>query len=122
MLGLERERIWKTLVVRGDRTGPLFALIPIAATLDLKALARLAGDKRVEMLPLKEVLAHTGYVRGAVTALGAKRAYPVFVDAASLALDRFGVSAGALGMELLLAPADYVRATGARVGAIVEPA
>lgn len=96
-------------------------MIPIAAKLDLKALAKLSGNKRVELLPQKEVLAHTGYARGAVTALGAKRAYAVFVDAASLALDRFGVSAGALGVELLLAPAGYVRATGAQVGAIVEP-
>jgi Cys-tRNA(Pro)/Cys-tRNA(Cys) deacylase len=97
----------------------MFAVIPIAAALDLKALARLSGDKHVEMLPLREVLPHTGYVRGAVTALAAKRTYPVFLDARCASLDRFGVSAGALGAELVLAPLDYGRATGATLGAIV---
>lgn len=117
-LELPADRIWKTLVARGERTGPLFAVIPVAARLDLKALAVLAGDKRVELLPLSQVQAVTGYVRGAVTALAAKKAYPVFVDAGCRALSRFGVSAGALGLELLLAPADYLRATGAQVGSI----
>jgi Cys-tRNA(Pro)/Cys-tRNA(Cys) deacylase len=119
-LSLPRAQIWKTLVARGDRSGLLFAVIPLEAELDLKALARVSGDRSVELLPLKQVLAATGYVRGAVTALAAKRELPVFVDARCQTLDCIGVSAGALGTELILAPQDYLRAAAARVAAIAR--
>lgn len=119
-LQLPREQIWKTLVVRGESTGPLFAVIPIAARLNLKVLAQRANSKRVELLPLAQVFAHTGYVRGAVTALAAKRPFPVFIDERCHDLERLGVSAGALGLELLLTPADYLRASAARTVPIAE--
>ncbi len=117
-LSLPAEQIFKTLVVRGERVGVVFAVIPLALRLDLKALARLAGDKGVEVVPLKEVLPLTGYVRGGVTALAGKRDYPVFVDETVELFDVVSVSAGAKGEQLFVAPADYLRATGARVGAI----
>src|SRR5262245_34846423 len=79
-VGLPPEQVWKTLVARGDRRGVCFALVPANASLDLKALARLSGDRKVDIVPLKEVTPLTGYVRGGVTALGAKKDYPVFVD------------------------------------------
>ena len=115
-VGLPPEQVFKTLVVRGDRTGVMLAVVPGDATLDLKALAKLSGDRRCETVPLKEVQPLTGYVRGGVTALGAKKEYPTFVDETVDLFDEVSVSAGVRGTQILLAPADYVRATRARTG------
>lgn len=117
-LGLPLDQIWKTLVVRGDRRGVGFAVVPASASLDLKALARLSGDRRVEPVALKEVQPLTGYVRGGVTVLGARKAYPAFADETIELLDVISVSAGARGTQILIAPADYLRAAKAVVGPI----
>jgi len=117
-VGLPLDQIWKTLVARGDRTGVLFAVLAGSATLDLKALAKLSGNRSVETVALKEVRPLTGYIRGGVTALGGKKDYPVFVDETIELFDVVAVSAGARGTQMLLAPADYLRATSANVGAI----
>ena len=117
-VGLPPEQVWKTLVVRGDRLGVCFAVVPANASLDLKALARLSGDRKVDTVPLKEVTPLTGYVRGGVTALGAKKDYPAFVDETIELYDVVSVSAGVRGTQILLAPADYVRAVRATVGPI----
>ena len=92
--------------------------MPGDCRLDLKALARLTGDRKAETVPLKEVQPLTGYVRGGVTVLGAKKAYPVYVDETIELFEVVSVSAGARGLQVLLAPADYLRATGARLGPI----
>jgi Cys-tRNA(Pro)/Cys-tRNA(Cys) deacylase len=117
-VGLPLDQVWKTLVARGDRTGVLLAVLPGSATLDLKALAKLSGNRSVETVPLKEVQPLTGYIRGGVTALGGKKDYPVFVDEMIEVFDVVAVSAGIRGTQILLAPADYLRATKATVGAI----
>ena len=117
-VGLPLDQVWKTLVVRGDRTGVLFAVLAGSATLDLKALAKLSGTRSVETVPLKEVQPLTGYLRGGVTALGAKKDYPVFVDEMISVFEVVAVSAGVRGTQIFLAPADYLRATGATLGAI----
>ena len=117
-IGLPAEQVFKTLVARGDRHGVCFAVVPGDCRLDLKALARLTGDRKAETVPLKEVQPLTGYVRGGVTVLGAKKVYPVYVDETIELFDVVSVSAGARGLQVLLAPADYVRATGARLGPI----
>ncbi len=117
-VGLPAEQVFKTLVARGDRTGVLMAVIPANTELDPKALARLSGDRSVELVPLKEVQPLTGYVRGGVTALGLKRPCPVWADETIELFDVVSVSAGVRGTQILLAPADYLRAAGARVGAI----
>jgi len=114
------EQVFKTLVVRGHHTGVALAVVPGDASLDLKALARLAGDRKVEMVPLKEVQPLTGYIRGGVTVLGCRRSYPAFVAEEIILYDRIAVSAGLRGMQMLLAPDDYLRATGATVGAIAR--
>ncbi len=119
-VGLPLDQVWKTLVVRGDRTGVLFAVLPGSATLDLKALAKLSGNRSAETVPLKEVQPLTGYLRGGVTALGAKKDYPVFVDETIALFDVVAVSAGIRGTQMLLAPADYLRATAATVGPIAS--
>ena len=119
-IGLPAEQVFKTLVARGDRHGVCFAVIPGNATLDLKALARATGDRKAETVGLKEVQPLTGYVRGGVTALGAKKDYPVFLDETAALFDRITVSAGRRGCQILIAPDDYARATGATVAAIAR--
>ena len=120
-VGLPPEQVFKTLVARGDRTGVMLAVVPGDAALDLKALAKLAGDRKCDTVPLKDVTPLTGYVRGGVTALASKKEYPTFVDETIELFDVVSVSAGLRGTQILLAPADYLRATKARVGAIAKP-
>lgn len=120
-VGLPPEQVFKTLVARGDRTGVLLAVVPGDAELDLKALARVSGDRKVDVVALKEVQPLTGYVRGGVTALAGKKDYPVFVDETVELFDVLSVSAGARGTQILLAPGDYLRAVRARTGAISKP-
>ena len=112
-IGFPPEQVFKTLAVRGDRNGVVFAVIPGNYELDFKALARASADRKMEMVPLKEVQSVTGYIRGGVTALGAKKDYPVFADETIQLWDVISVSAGQRGLQILLAPDDYVRATGA---------
>ena len=115
-VGLPPEQVFKTLVLRGDRTGLLMACIPAGAELDTKALAALSGNKRVEMVHVKELPALTGYQRGGVSPLGAKKRCPVFIHESAAGLDLLSVSAGQRGLQLLLSGADLIAATGARVG------
>jgi Cys-tRNA(Pro)/Cys-tRNA(Cys) deacylase len=114
-VGLPPEQVFKTLVCRGDRTGPLFVAVPAAAELDFKAAARISGDRSVEMVPLREVQPLTGYVRGGVTVLGARKDYPAYADETIEIFEVISVSAGIRGTQILLAPADYLRATKAKV-------
>ncbi len=116
-IGVPLEEVWKTLVVRGDRNGICFAVVPGGAEIDFKALARLTGDRSAAMVSLKEVQPLTGYIRGGVTALGGKKDYPVFVDETIQLSERVSVSAGVRGTQILIAPDDYIRATSATLGA-----
>ncbi|WP_223635103.1 Cys-tRNA(Pro) deacylase [Corallococcus sp. EGB] len=120
-VGMPAEQVFKTLVAKGDRTGVLMAVVPGNAELDLKALARLSGDRKVDTVPLKELQPLTGYIRGGVTALGGKKDYPVFVDETLELFDAVAVSAGVRGTQLVLAPADYLRVTKGRTGPISRP-
>jgi Cys-tRNA(Pro)/Cys-tRNA(Cys) deacylase len=117
-IGLPAEQVFKTLVARGDRKGVCFAVVPGNAQLDLKALAKLTGDRKVDTVPLKEVQPLTGYVRGGVTALGAKKDHPVYVDETIELFDVVSISAGARGTQIILAPSDYLRAVKGILGAI----
>ena len=107
-------------MVRGDRNGICLADVPGDSELDEKALARLSGDRRVELVPLREVQPLTGYVRGGVTALAAKRDYRVFIDETAELFDMISVSAGVRGTQILLAPADYRAAAKAIAGPIAR--
>ncbi len=109
-IGFPLEQTFKTLVVRGERTGVCLAVIPGDMELDLKALARAAGDRKMDTVPLKEVQPLTGYIRGGVTALAARKEYPVYLDEYAQLHERISVSAGLRGAQLLLAPEDYRRA------------
>ena len=119
-VGLPAEQVFKTLLCRGDRNGPLFAIVPAGAELDFKAAARMSADRSVEMVALREVQPLTGYVRGGVTVLGARKAFPAFADETIELFETISVSAGIRGTQILLAPADYLRATGAKVGPLTR--
>ena len=119
-IGLPLEQVFKTLVARGDKKGVCFAVVPGNAQLDLKALARLTGDRSVDTVPLKEVQPLTGYIRGGVTALGAKKDYPVYVDETMELFDMVSISAGARGTQILIAPAGYLRAVNGTLGGIAK--
>ena len=112
-IGLPPEQVFKTLLARGDRNGPCFAVIPGNYELDLKALAKLSGDRKVELVPLKQVQPLTGYIRGGVTVLGAKKAFQVFGDETMELWDLVSISAGVRGTQVLVAPRDYLRITNA---------
>jgi len=119
-VGLPPEQVFKTLVARGDRNGVCMAVIPGNAELNLKSLAALTADRKIALVPMKELLDLTGYIRGGVTTLAAKKDYPVYVDETIELFDVVSVSAGARGLQLLLKPEDYLRVTRARLGEIAE--
>jgi Cys-tRNA(Pro)/Cys-tRNA(Cys) deacylase len=119
-IGLPIEQVFKTLVARGDRGGVYLTIIPGNLELDGKALARVTGDRRVDLVPLREVQPITGYIRGGVTALGAKRDYPVYADETIELFDLVSISAGVRGTQILIAPTDYLRVTHASVVAIAR--
>lgn len=114
------EQVFKTLVVKGDRNGVCLAVIPGNAELDLKALAKLSGDRKTDLAPLREVQTLTGYIRGGVTALAGKKEYPVYLDGACEYFNVISISAGVRGTQVLLNPLDYQRATRAILGSLTK--
>jgi Cys-tRNA(Pro)/Cys-tRNA(Cys) deacylase len=120
LLGMAPETIFKTLIAHGDASGHLFALVPASVELDLRALASASGNKRVELAPLREVLDLTGYMRGAVTPLAAKKAYPVYIDETVELWPQIGISAGMRGLQIVLAPDDLLHITDAKVANIAR--
>jgi Cys-tRNA(Pro)/Cys-tRNA(Cys) deacylase len=119
-IGLPPEQVFKTLVARGDRTGVLMACIPANTELDLKALASASGNKKVELVPVKEVLGLTGYIRGGVSPIGTRKPYPFYIDETVDLWDVFSISAGVRGCQMLVAPDDVVRITDGKRCAIAK--
>ena len=118
-VGMPAAQVFKTLCVRGDKNGVMFAVIPGDAELDLKALAKVSGNKRAELVALKEVLPLTGSVRGGCSPLGATKNYPVYMDVTSNNWPEIAISAGQRGMQIVAAPADLQRATNATVAPLI---
>ena len=114
-IGMAPATVFKTLVAEVDGFGHCFAVVPGDRDLDLKALARAAGGRRAAMTPVKDVQRLTGYVRGAVTVLGARKHLPTFVDESATTLDEMAVSGGSRGVQLVLAPEDYLAVVEADV-------
>src|SRR2546429_7565200 len=110
-IGFPPEQVFKTLVARGDRNGVCLAVIPGDQELNLKALAAVAGERKIQLVPVKELEMLTGYIRGGVTALAAKRDFPVYVDETVEMFDVVSISAGVRGLQMLIAPGDYLTAT-----------
>lgn len=131
-IGMPAEQVFKTLLTTGvpnDRSSSLgwstggtrsyaFAVIPGNEELDFKKLARIAGQRKAEMVSLKEVQPLTGYIRGGVTIFGARKSYPVFVDETAILFDKISVSAGTRGTQLILSPDDYLRAAQSLEGGV----
>jgi Cys-tRNA(Pro)/Cys-tRNA(Cys) deacylase len=111
-IGMPAEQVFKTLLCAVAGGDYVFAVVPGDAELDFKKLARAAGVRKAEMAALKDVQPLTGYIRGGVTVFGAKKAYPAFADETIELFDEISVSAGHRGVQIVLAPADYLRATG----------
>lgn len=114
------EATFKTLVARGDKTGVIMACIPGNAELDLKKFASATGNKKVELVAVKEIQALTGYIRGGVSPLGTKKKYPFYLDQTALDHERLSVSAGQRGIQMILAPADLQRAAAATLVDLVK--
>ena len=124
-IGLPPEQVFKTLVARPDRSkdrnGIVMAVVPGNQELNLKTLAAAAGERKMQLVAVKELQALTGYIRGGVTALAAKRDSPVYVDETIELFDVISVSAGAQGLQILIAPEDYLRATKGTIAALGQP-
>ena len=112
-IAMPAEQVFKTLLTTNSAHAYVFAVVPGNAELDFKKLARLAGWRKAEMAPLKDVQPLTGYIRGGVTVFGAKKPYPVYVDETAILFDKISVSAGTRGTQLILTPDDYLRAAAA---------
>ena len=120
-IGLAPEQVFKTLVARGDRNGICVAVIPANTELDLKALAAASGDRKIQLVQVKDLQTLTGYIRGGVTALAGKKDYPVYVDETVELFDQISISAGVRGLQIVLAPADYLRATKGIIARLATP-
>jgi Cys-tRNA(Pro)/Cys-tRNA(Cys) deacylase len=119
-LGFPQEKMFKTLVARGDRTGPLVLCIPVAREIDLKAAASLTKNKRIELVPVKELLSLTGYIRGGCSPIGMKKKFPTWIDETAMQFERITVSSGTRGAQLLLSREALVRFVEAKVADLTE--
>ena len=119
-IGKPAEEVFKTLVARGERTGINVFCIPVCFELDLKKAAKAAGDKNMAMIPVKELLGLTGYIRGGCSPVGMKKKYPTFMDETAQLYDEIAVSAGARGHQMLLNPEDLARLVAAKFVDLIQ--
>lgn len=119
-LGEDINCVFKTLVLRGERTGLFVCVVPGNCEVDLKKAAAAAGDKKAEMIAMKELLPLTGYIRGGCSPVGMKKTYPTFVHSTAIDFDKIYVSAGVRGLQLEIAPADLIAFVGAKVTDLVK--
>lgn len=117
-LGQDIARVFKTLVLHGDRTGYIVCVIPGNREVDLKALAKASGNKKVEMIAMKDLLAVTGYIRGGCSPIGMKKHFPTFFHSTALSFETFYVSAGVRGLQLEIAPSDLIGFVGGTVAEV----
>jgi Cys-tRNA(Pro)/Cys-tRNA(Cys) deacylase len=114
-VNLPLEQVFKTLVAQGDKTGVLMTCIPGNAELDLKAIATISGNKKVEMVHVKEIQQLTGYIRGGVSPIGTKKPYPIFLDESAMKFPFISISAGARGSQILISPGDLIKVLDMKV-------
>jgi Cys-tRNA(Pro)/Cys-tRNA(Cys) deacylase len=119
-LGQDVEQVFKTLVIRGDKTGIFVVLIPGNAELNMKKVAKLSGNKNTEMIQMKELLPLTGYIRGGCTPIGMKKAYPNFIHESCNLFDTIYISAGIRGMQIKISPDDLIQLTNMTVGDFID--
>lgn len=106
MMGADHDTIFKTLVLKGEKTGYLVCCIPVDEELDLKKVAKAAHDKKVELIPMKDLLPLTGYIRGGCSPIGMKKKFPLYIEEIAILFDKIAVSAGQRGVQILLSPND----------------
>jgi Cys-tRNA(Pro)/Cys-tRNA(Cys) deacylase len=114
-LGQPCEQVFKTLVLKGDKTGHLVCCIPVNKELDLKKVSKAAGDKKAEMIPMKDLLSVTGYIRGGCSPIGMKKKFPTYIDETCILFDTLAVSAGIRGAQIIIKPDDLISYTEAVV-------
>jgi len=119
-LGQHIEQVFKTLVLRGDKTGIFVCVIPGGDELDLKLAAKASGNKSAAMVPMKDLFELTGYIRGGCSPLGMKKRYPVFIHESCVNFDFIFVSAGLRGLQLKIKPGDLIKSTSAKSAGLVE--
>ena len=117
-LGQDIARVFKTLVLHGDRTGHIVCVIPGNGEVDLKALAKVSGNKKVEMIAMKDLLQVTGYIRGGCSPIGMKKKFPTYFHSTATDFETIYVSAGVRGLQVEIAPADLIGFTGASVAEV----
>ena len=118
-LGEPIERVFKTLVLHGDKSGYIVCVVPGDKEVDLKALAKSSGNKKVEMIPMKDLLGVTGYIRGGCSPIGMKKKFPTFIHETALSFETIFISAGVRGLQIEIAPTDLMAYTGAKTGSFV---
>ena len=119
-LGQDIATVYKTLVLHGDKNGHFVCVIQGDKEVDLKKAAKASGNKKVAMIPMKELLPLTGYIRGGCTAIGMKKAFPVYVDQRCLDHETIHISAGKRGMQIKLSPQDYIQAAKAQIADLIK--
>ena len=117
---MPEEQVFKTLVTRGEKTGIHVFCIPVCFELDLKKAAKAVGDKKIEMIPVKDLLSLTGYIRGGCSPVGMKKKYPTFMDETAQLYDEIAVSAGARGHQMLLNPEELARLVAAKFVDLIQ--
>lgn len=119
-IGLPHEMVFKTLVAKGDKTGPVVFCMPVDLEIDLKKAARITGNKKIEMVHVKDLLGLTGYIRGGCSPIGMKKQFPTYLHETAASFDKITVSAGVRGAQLLLSVNDLLRFVGAKVADLAE--
>ena len=120
LTGIPEKQSFKTLCAKGEKKGLTVFVVPVSGELDVKAAALAAKDKRMEMLHVKDLLTHTGYVRGGVSPVGMKKQYPTYIDESALGFDKIAISAGARGSSMLVAPEELARLLQAEFADILK--
>ena len=119
-LGQDIARVFKTLVLHGDRTGHIVCVIPGNGEVDLKALAKVSGNKKVEMIAMKDLLAVTGYIRGGCSPVGMKKRFPTFFHTSAEAFESIFVSAGVRGLQLEISPSSLINFVGGTLAEVAS--
>lgn len=119
-LGQDIAQVFKTLVLHGDRTGYIVCVVPGNAEVDLKALAKVSGNKKVEMIPMKDLLGVTGYIRGGCSPVGMKKRFPTYFHSTATDFERIYVSAGVRGLQLEISPVDLIAAVSGTVADVAS--
>ena len=118
-IGADYDTVYKTLVLKGDKTGYLVCSIPVDAELDLKKVAKAAKDKKVDMIPMKDLLGLTGYVRGGCSPIGMKKKFPTYIEETAVLYDEIAVSAGVRGAQIIINPEKLREFTDAQFASLV---